>query len=191
VYVRLATGSDAPAEPPRSPHWGAPGWGHIRLQNRFDADVTACVENFIDVPHTVFVHPVIFRTARGQASDRRSFIGSAVRRSSICVGAIRRQRPVCRDGSGNVDVRGAGRGVLCSALACLEPFAERALRRTERVAHLAFLGQGAVKRLAGIGHEATDIGKRRGDHFLLGGRRFFRGTVLLVWGGHAASWAAR
>jgi phenylpropionate dioxygenase-like ring-hydroxylating dioxygenase large terminal subunit len=69
VYVRLATGSDAPAEPPRSPHWGAPGWGHIRLQNRFDADVTACVENFIDVPHTVFVHPGIFRTARGQAID--------------------------------------------------------------------------------------------------------------------------
>lgn len=66
VYVRLA---DAPTEdiPPFAmPHWGEPGWGHIRLVNRFANNVTNCVENFIDVPHTVFVHPGIFRTSRGQ-----------------------------------------------------------------------------------------------------------------------------
>lgn len=67
VYVRL---SDTPAvdlPPFEIPSWGAPGWGRVRLQNRFANNVTNCVENFIDVPHTVFVHPGIFRTARGQA----------------------------------------------------------------------------------------------------------------------------
>jgi phenylpropionate dioxygenase-like ring-hydroxylating dioxygenase large terminal subunit len=69
VYVRL----EAPATPEedvppfRMPHWNEPGWHHVRLQNRFANNVTNCVENFIDVPHTVFVHPGIFRTARGQA----------------------------------------------------------------------------------------------------------------------------
>jgi phenylpropionate dioxygenase-like ring-hydroxylating dioxygenase large terminal subunit len=68
VYVRLQP-PDTPAEdvPPfRMPHWGEDGWHHVRLQNRFRNNVTNCVENFIDVPHTVFVHPGIFRTARGQ-----------------------------------------------------------------------------------------------------------------------------
>ncbi len=67
VYVRLA---ETPAEdvaPFRMPHWDDAGWHHVRLQNRFKNNVTNCVENFIDVPHTVFVHPGIFRTARGQA----------------------------------------------------------------------------------------------------------------------------
>lgn len=66
VYVRL---SDAPTvdQPPFAlPAWGERGWGRVRLQNRFANTVTNCVENFIDVPHTVFVHPGIFRTARGQ-----------------------------------------------------------------------------------------------------------------------------
>lgn len=64
VYVRLTSGADTRPFP--MPHWDSPGWGHVRLQNRFQNTVTNCVENFIDVPHTVFVHPGIFRTARAQ-----------------------------------------------------------------------------------------------------------------------------
>lgn len=67
VYVRLAAGADTTPYP--MPHWGEPGWGHVRLQNRFQNNVTNCVENFVDVPHTVFVHPGIFRTRRAQAID--------------------------------------------------------------------------------------------------------------------------
>lgn len=65
VYVRLAT-------PPRElspfamPCYGKPGYRSVRLLNRFDNTVTNCVENFIDIPHTVFVHPGIFRTTRRQ-----------------------------------------------------------------------------------------------------------------------------
>jgi phenylpropionate dioxygenase-like ring-hydroxylating dioxygenase large terminal subunit len=66
VYVRLDP--DAPAEirPYAMPRWGEPGWRHIRLVNRFENNVTNCAENFIDIPHTVFVHPGIFRTRRDQ-----------------------------------------------------------------------------------------------------------------------------
>ena len=43
-----------------------PGYKHVRLQNRFDNSVVNCAENFIDIPHTVFVHPGIFRKSRRQ-----------------------------------------------------------------------------------------------------------------------------
>jgi phenylpropionate dioxygenase-like ring-hydroxylating dioxygenase large terminal subunit len=69
VYVRLADAPVVDVPPFAMPHWNAPGWGRVRLQNRFKNTVTNCVENFIDVPHTVFVHPGIFRTARGQPID--------------------------------------------------------------------------------------------------------------------------
>ena len=32
----------------------------VRLINHFNNTVTNCVENFIDIPHTVYVHPGIF-----------------------------------------------------------------------------------------------------------------------------------
>lgn len=64
VFVRLA--EDGVEAPIRSPMWGAPGYRTLRLINRFANDVTNCAENFIDIPHTVFVHPGIFRTERRQ-----------------------------------------------------------------------------------------------------------------------------
>ena len=69
VYVRLAEEVAEDLAPFPMPHWGEAGWRHIRLVNRFQNNVTNCVENFIDVPHTVFVHPGIFRTARAQGLD--------------------------------------------------------------------------------------------------------------------------
>jgi phenylpropionate dioxygenase-like ring-hydroxylating dioxygenase large terminal subunit len=66
VYVRLADEPTAQVEPFRMLHWGEPGWRTVRLQNRFRNNVTNCVENFIDIPHTVFVHPGIFRKPRAQ-----------------------------------------------------------------------------------------------------------------------------
>jgi phenylpropionate dioxygenase-like ring-hydroxylating dioxygenase large terminal subunit len=60
--------SGRPAEPtPRPiPHLGEPGWGHVRLVNRFAAAVTECVENFVNVPHTAWVHPALFRSRRDE-----------------------------------------------------------------------------------------------------------------------------
>ena len=66
VYVRIAETPTEAVEPFPMPHWGVAPWRHIRLVNRIANNVTNCVENFIDVPHTVFVHPGIFRKSRGQ-----------------------------------------------------------------------------------------------------------------------------
>ncbi len=65
VYVCLAEGGAA-KEPFAMPHCGERGWKSIRLRNRFRNTVSHCVENFIDVPHTAFVHKGIFRASRGE-----------------------------------------------------------------------------------------------------------------------------
>jgi Phenylpropionate dioxygenase and related ring-hydroxylating dioxygenases, large terminal subunit len=66
VYVRLseATADDLP--PFRIPHYRERGWAAIRLKNTFHNNVTNCVENFVDIPHTAFVHPRIFRVTRNE-----------------------------------------------------------------------------------------------------------------------------
>lgn len=78
VYVRLASDGPEALEPFPMPFWGDPRWRHIRLVNTFENSVTNCAENFIDVPHTVFVHPGIFRTSYGQkiTADIRRAKGS-------------------------------------------------------------------------------------------------------------------
>lgn len=68
VYVRLEQPDAAcgDAQPFAMPHWNEGGWGHVRLVNDFQADVADCVENYIDIPHTAFVHDRIFRVTRGE-----------------------------------------------------------------------------------------------------------------------------
>jgi phenylpropionate dioxygenase-like ring-hydroxylating dioxygenase large terminal subunit len=56
-------GQGPPAGPPfHFPHCGEPGWTTFFMQTRFAAPVEACLENFLDVPHTLFVHPGLFRS---------------------------------------------------------------------------------------------------------------------------------
>ena len=64
IYVRLRGGLDT--HPFAMPHYQESGWETVRVINRFANSVTNCAENFIDIPHTVSVHPGIFRTARQQ-----------------------------------------------------------------------------------------------------------------------------
>ena len=65
IYVRLSESPPPEAPQPfRVPEYKRPGWGSIRLQNRFANTVTNCAENFVDIPHTVSVHPGIFRVPR-------------------------------------------------------------------------------------------------------------------------------
>jgi phenylpropionate dioxygenase-like ring-hydroxylating dioxygenase large terminal subunit len=58
---------DPAARPERQPfpmpHWDEPGWGAYYMTTRFQNGVTHLVENFMDVPHTVFVHEGWFRRA--------------------------------------------------------------------------------------------------------------------------------
>ncbi len=48
-------------EPFHFPHYGEQGWTTFFMQTRFHAPVDMCLENFLDVPHTIFVHPGLFR----------------------------------------------------------------------------------------------------------------------------------
>ncbi len=59
VYVCLTNKNNF--KPYKIPHFDDKKYQHIRLINYFDNNVTNCVENFVDVPHTTFVHPTIFR----------------------------------------------------------------------------------------------------------------------------------
>ncbi len=69
VYARLDKDAPEDIQPYSMPHWGERGWKHVRLVNRFRNNVTNCAENFIDVPHTVYVHDKIFRVQRSQKVD--------------------------------------------------------------------------------------------------------------------------
>ena len=63
VYVRLSSASEEleKLKPFKMPKYQQPGWETVRVINRFHNNVTNCVENFIDIPHTAWVHPGVFR----------------------------------------------------------------------------------------------------------------------------------
>jgi len=61
-FIWVYTGEDEPAcEPPHFPHYGESGWTTFFMRNRFQAGIESCLENFLDCPHTVFVHKGWFR----------------------------------------------------------------------------------------------------------------------------------
>jgi phenylpropionate dioxygenase-like ring-hydroxylating dioxygenase large terminal subunit len=66
VYVCLEPDEQTPETPLILPRPVAEDWRHIRLQNRFHNSVANCVENYIDVPHTAYVHHGIFRKPKQQ-----------------------------------------------------------------------------------------------------------------------------
>jgi phenylpropionate dioxygenase-like ring-hydroxylating dioxygenase large terminal subunit len=66
IYVRLTSTPTEAVEPFAMPHYGESDWETVRVINRFANSVTNCAENFIDIPHTVSVHPGVFRVPRRQ-----------------------------------------------------------------------------------------------------------------------------
>ncbi len=66
IYVCLEDSGDPLVIPFKMPHYREKGWHTIRLQNHFKGSVIHCAQNFVDIPHTVFVHPRIFRTHQYQ-----------------------------------------------------------------------------------------------------------------------------
>lgn len=71
IYVCLRRDATHAGQPFPMPHYGEAGWTHLRLQNRFANDVANCIENFIDIPHTAFVHRGLFRSTRGERLTAR------------------------------------------------------------------------------------------------------------------------
>lgn len=78
VWVYLGDPDDAASAPApfRLPGVGDEGWSSYMMLTPFDGDVTDLVENFMDVPHTAFVHAGWFRKAgsakRAEATVQRS-----------------------------------------------------------------------------------------------------------------------
>lgn len=61
-YVWVYPGESIPESSPfRFPHYGEQGWTSFRMRTQFQASVEACLENFLDCPHTVYVHQGWFR----------------------------------------------------------------------------------------------------------------------------------
>jgi len=60
VYMGVAE-EHSQVEPFRIPHYGDAVWRQYYMETLFENDVTNCVENFMDVPHTVTVHSTWFR----------------------------------------------------------------------------------------------------------------------------------
>lgn len=62
-FVWVYLGAGEPATGPRPfPHLGEPGWSSFLMVTRFPAGAMACLENFLDCPHTVYVHQGWFRS---------------------------------------------------------------------------------------------------------------------------------
>ncbi|NVI97390.1 aromatic ring-hydroxylating dioxygenase subunit alpha [Myxococcus sp. AM009] len=75
VFVYMGGAEPARAAPFRVPCWGQAGWTVYFMVTRFPNGVTNLVENFMDVPHTLFVHPGWFRrpaSKRVPATVRRT-----------------------------------------------------------------------------------------------------------------------
>jgi len=61
-HIWVWLGKEQPTcKPFHFPHCGERGWSTFFMHTRFHAPVEACLENFLDVPHTVFVHQGMFR----------------------------------------------------------------------------------------------------------------------------------
>jgi phenylpropionate dioxygenase-like ring-hydroxylating dioxygenase large terminal subunit len=71
-FVWIWMGSGAPSrEPFHFEHAGERGWTTFHMTTRFDASAFACLENFLDVPHTVYVHSGWFRSRAARLTKAR------------------------------------------------------------------------------------------------------------------------
>ncbi|MBI3551598.1 MAG: aromatic ring-hydroxylating dioxygenase subunit alpha [Elusimicrobia bacterium] len=61
-YVWTCLGAPVSVKPFGFPHLGEAGWTSFTMQNEFAGSPENCLENFLDCPHTVFVHKGWFRT---------------------------------------------------------------------------------------------------------------------------------
>lgn len=63
IYLQIEKPNNFEIEPFKMPCFQQKGYSTIRLQNIFENSVTNCAENFLDIPHTTYVHPTIFRNS--------------------------------------------------------------------------------------------------------------------------------
>lgn len=67
IWAWMGEGEPTTELPPwRFPNYGKDGWHHYYMVTDFKGEVTDLCENFMDVPHTVFVHKGWFRDKKDQ-----------------------------------------------------------------------------------------------------------------------------
>lgn len=66
VYVCLEPGIHTPPHPTALSDIAMTLRGNVRLQHKFNNSLANCVENYIDVPHTAYVHHGVFRKPKGE-----------------------------------------------------------------------------------------------------------------------------
>ena len=64
IWVYMGDAHNIQCEPFPIPYWNHGGWRSYYMVTEFDNNVTNCAENFMDVPHTVFVHAGWFRSQK-------------------------------------------------------------------------------------------------------------------------------
>ncbi len=69
IYIKLESIENVQESPFPMPFYKSPGYKTVRLFNVFKNNVTNCAENYVDVPHTVFVHRNIFRKSENKKVD--------------------------------------------------------------------------------------------------------------------------
>ncbi len=90
-YVLVYPGESIPESTPfQFPHLYEQGWTSFRMRTRFKASLEACLENFLDCPHTVFVHGGWFRN-----HDTRE-LSASVRSTTDCVEVEFRGEPITK-----------------------------------------------------------------------------------------------
>jgi len=90
-YVWVYPGESIPESAPfQFPHCGERGWSSFRMRTHFRASVEACLENFLDCPHTVYVHGGWFRN-----HDTRE-LSATVRSTSESVDVEFRGEPITK-----------------------------------------------------------------------------------------------
>ncbi len=62
IWVYMGDPHNIQCEPFPIPYWQHDGWRSYYMVTEFDNNVTNCAENFMDVPHTIFVHSGWFRS---------------------------------------------------------------------------------------------------------------------------------
>ncbi len=90
-FIWVFLGAVVPQTPPyHFAKYGEKGWTTFRMKTRFEASVEACLENFLDCPHTVFVHKGWFRS-----HDTRE-LTAVVQRKANSVEARFRGEPISK-----------------------------------------------------------------------------------------------
>jgi phenylpropionate dioxygenase-like ring-hydroxylating dioxygenase large terminal subunit len=69
VWVYMGDADDVRNEPFPMPFHKGDGWRSYYMVTRFESGVTNLAENFMDVPHTVFVHKAWFRNKKTKQGD--------------------------------------------------------------------------------------------------------------------------